>query len=87
MTTPTLGCNDECGNVVSDEDAALQAGWSRLQITGRWRCGRCAAALIAARNMNGAAGETQDTLPKDSRGALRKETASSIAPPTLRSGI
>ena len=77
-----LRCTDQCGRSVQDEEAALQAGWSRLQITGRWRCGPCAAGLIAARNMTGTAGETQDSLPKDSRGALKKETASSITPPS-----
>lgn len=75
-------CTDECGAAVPDEEAALHAGWSRLQITGRWRCGECAGALIAARNLTGAAGETQDKLPKDSRGALKKETASTITPPS-----
>lgn len=60
----TLGCSDGCGATTPDDVAAMQAGWSFLVISARWRCGP---------------GSTPDTLPADSRGALPKATAHTIA--------
>lgn len=54
-------------------DNPEQAGWTCLQITGRWRCGQCERELWAARNTPGAPPRNEpDTLPPDSLGALKK---------------
>ena len=63
----TLGCYDGCGATVADDVAAMQAGWSFLVISTRWRCG---AALRRVVGITGGSGSTPDTLPADSRGAL-----------------
>jgi hypothetical protein len=87
MSTSDNGirCRSQCGASVSDDDAALRAGWSYLQITAGWRCGACNRALIAARDIvGGQGGFSADPLPPDSRGALPRETASSILPPSVK---
>ncbi len=76
-----ISCQDRCGASVADEMAAQQAAWTYLSITGRYRCTDCRRALAAAATMRGTDDETPDTLPRDSRGALPKETASTITPP------
>ena len=80
-----LSCRDECGASVDDEDGAMAAGWSYLSIRAAWRCGACARALLEAARIQGSerAGFV-DQLPPVSRGALRKETASSIAVPVVK---
>jgi hypothetical protein len=75
----TLGCYDGCGATVADDGAAMQAGWSFLVISTRWRCGPCGAALRRVVGITGGPGSTPDTLPADSRGALPKATAHTIA--------
>lgn len=81
----TLACRDECGARVADDEAALAAGWSYLSIRAAWRCGACARALIDAAQIPGeSAGDFVDQLPAGSRGALRKETASTIAAPVVK---
>lgn len=80
----TVSCRGECGKTHPDEAAAEHAGWNYLWITKGWRCGDCARALHAAGQMSGTDGMTQDTLPKDSRGALPKETASTILPASVK---
>lgn len=88
MTTndiPKLRCHDACGAEVDDEDKALMAGWSYLQALRAWRCPKCARELLAASSMAGTPPvEGPDPLPPHSLGALKKETASSILPPTVR---
>lgn len=79
-----LRCHDRCGREVLDVDAAMQAGWSYLSITARWRCGPCGAALRAASSMVGQGEGTVDALPPESRGALRKATADTIVIPYLK---
>jgi hypothetical protein len=80
----SLRCRDACGASVADQDGAERAGWSFLQITNSWRCGACAGALYRANGIVGTSGETADTLPPMSRGALPKETATTIAPPAVK---
>lgn len=81
-----LKCRDGCGAAVEDESGAEAAGWSYLSIRAAWRCGPCARELYAASTLVGPpAAPFVDTLPPDSRGALRKETASTIAAPSVRS--
>lgn len=42
-----IRCCDGCGAAVADEEQASREGWTRLQITGRLRCSKCARALAA----------------------------------------
>lgn len=75
-----MNCRDQCGASVADEEGAGRAGWSCLSIAGGWRCGPCSSALAIAAAIAGAPdGGFVDPLPKDSRGALPRETASTIA--------
>jgi hypothetical protein len=80
----TLGCSDSCGAQVPDDTAAMQAGWSFLVISTRWRCGPCAAALRRVVGIVGGPGSTADNLPNDSRGALPKATAHTILPHSVK---
>lgn len=82
-----IACRDECGARVADDESALAAGWSYQSIRGAWRCGACAYALSAAYQITGTPAPTEfvDPLPPGSRGALRKETASTIAAPVVPS--
>lgn len=77
-------CRGLCGSTLPNDDAAMHAGWSYLQITAGWRCGSCERALIAAGRIVGTVGAAGDALPADSRGALPRETASSILPPSVK---
>lgn len=60
----------------------MRAGYTCLSIAGGWRCGPCVALLLAAGAMEGTAGMTPDPLPPTSRGAIPRETAATILPPT-----
>ena len=84
MSGQAIRCRDQCGAEVADEGAAERAGWSCLQTTGGWRCGPCAGALYRASRMRGTDGHTPDTLPPASRGALPRETASTITAPSVK---
>jgi hypothetical protein len=84
MDDISIRCRGQCGAVVADDRAALQAGWSYLQITAGWRCGACERELYAASHIVGTDTVTSDALDPKSRGALPKETASSILPPTVK---
>lgn len=85
-----IPCRDGCGATVIDDlvdgmHAAEHAGWSWLAVTGSWRCGACEGALWRARGVEGTAAQPfVDPLPADSRGALKRETASSILAPAVR---
>ena len=80
-----MNCRDMCGASVADQDAAMQAGWSYLHVAGGWRCGACTHTLALAARLQGTeAAYTPDPLPPHSRGALPKETASGILPPTVK---
>jgi hypothetical protein len=80
-----ISCRDECGARVVDDQAAMAAGWSYLSIRAAWRCGACARSLLEAARIEGLEHvEFVDQLPAGSRGALRKETASSIAAPVVK---
>lgn len=82
----TINCRSGCGVTMADEAAAIQAGWWYLQITRGWRCPSCDRELLNASSLVGTADETTDTLDPNSRGALPKETASTILPPTVPRG-
>lgn len=83
--TPPIRCRGLCDASVVDDEAALRAGWSYLQITAGWRCGPCGRALLAAAHFVGTDQPAAvDTLPPNSRGALPKETASTVLPPSVR---
>ena len=75
---------EACGKEVASEDEAMQAGWSWLAVAGGWRCGDCVQILLQAGAIVGTGGQTEDKLDPTSRGALPKETASSITPPAVR---
>jgi len=82
-----IRCHDACGATITvlEPHEAIAAGWHHLSITGSWRCGPCARALgYAAQIVGTEGGYSPDPLPPTSRGALPKETASSILPPTVK---
>lgn len=80
-----LNCTDACGQSADDEEAATQAGWSYLSITGRWRCPECTASLRLAAGIHGTHEQGfVDALPPNSIGALRKATAESILPVAVK---
>lgn len=72
-----ISCSAGCKRQVEDP---AQAGWWFLEISSRWRCGACDRELRAASEITGMHGDSGDALSKDSRGALSKETASTILP-------
>lgn len=83
-------CRDGCGlevigaNYAEAEKKAGDAGWAYQHIRGGgYRCGACERALLAAQTLAGApaAEAFVDRVPRHSRGALPKETASTILPP------
>lgn len=43
----SIRCADACGRVVADMQEAEQKAWTRLEITGRYRCPDCRRALDA----------------------------------------
>lgn len=45
-------CTDGCGKSVPTPEAAMQVGWTVLQITGRLRCPQCARALAKVNNVS-----------------------------------
>lgn len=79
-----IGCRGGCGLKMADDDAASQAGWNYLEITKGWRCGTCERELRAASGIVGHGLDSGDDLAPDSRGALPKETASTITAPAVR---
>lgn len=74
-----IACMAGCKREMPNMDAALQAAWGRLPITGWWRCSACTRELKIASAMVGMGDPTEDVLPKESIGALN-ETASTITP-------
>jgi hypothetical protein len=82
--TPVVKCRGGCGKSHPTDDAAMHAGWTYLWITKGYRCGDCERELRAAGSIVGTDQITSDPLPKDSRGALPKETASTIMQPSVR---
>lgn len=79
-----ITCRGQCGATAATDDEAMHRGWSFLQITGGWRCGRCEGELLAAGRLVGTDDQTADELPPDSRGALPRETASGIVAPAVK---
>lgn len=84
MTEPAIKCRGQCGLAVVNDEDAVRAGWTYLQITRGWRCGACGRALRAAAEIKGSAEVPSDALPSNSIGALRRETASTILPPSVK---
>lgn len=85
-----IRCRDGCGlEVVAQtyadaEQKCNDAGWSYQHIRGGgYRCGTCERALLGAQTIPGAPAQEDfvDQVPPRSRGALPKETASTIVPP------
>lgn len=67
-----IGCAGGCGRKTPADDIE-QSGWSRLDITGRYRCGECNRVLLHASTTEGAPPRDEvDTLPPASRGALKE---------------
>ncbi len=83
---PLLCCADLCGATVADDiNAIMQAGWTYLETTKRYRCGACVRALEAASKFTGTSlAASVDTLPPYSIGGLRKATADTILPPSVK---
>jgi hypothetical protein len=80
-----INCVDGCGTPgCQHEDEALDRVWHHLEISDRWRCADCTRALREAASLVGTDSITVDKLPADSRGALPKETASTIYPVSVR---
>jgi hypothetical protein len=80
---PLVACSDGCGAkcpVTEIEDRI----WEWLSVSNRYRCPECRRALRQAAGLVGTDAITPDNLPPDSRGALPKETASTISAPTVR---
>lgn len=78
-----LSCRDGCGataEAASDAEAE-RLGWRLLAVAGGWRCGSCVGELLRAGQILGNSAPSEDVLPPTSRGALPKETASTITPP------
>lgn len=80
-----ISCSTGCKRTVEDEVGASTAGWEYLSISARWRCPTCYRELRAAASIVGGTKQAADTIvdPK-SRGALRRETASTILPPSVK---
>lgn len=82
---PKFTCRDECGVEVTTPDTDLNppAGWRFLEVTKRFRCARCCAALDAMQHVEGKGAPTPDLLPPTSRGALPKDTSHTISEPSV----
>lgn len=78
-----IRCRDECGATVP-EDRIEGAGWEYLEIQKAYRCTACWNQLRAASGQVGMGSGAVVDLPPDSRGAIRKETASGITPPSVK---
>lgn len=79
---PLMRCAGGCGRGVPD---AQIAGWTFLEISGRYRCAECDKVLAWASSERGPATTDQvdEVLPPTSRGALKELKA----PPELREHV
>ena len=67
-----VGCAGGCGRETPAE-SVNKSGWTRLEITERWRCIECDRVLLHASTAEGASQrEETDRLPPTSRGALKE---------------
>lgn len=82
--TTIIGCRGGCGAKQPDDAAAARAGWRYLEITKGWRCGSCERELAQASTMQGQGDGSVAELPPTDRGALPKETASTILAPAVK---
>jgi hypothetical protein len=81
---PRIACADACGASLPEAEIN-QHGWQFLEIQRRYRCPACFRALRAAAGIKGTTrAPFVDEIAPDSRGALRKETASTIAAPSVK---
>lgn len=83
MADTFIGCRGGCGAKQVDGEAAAHAGWRYLEITRGWRCAACDRALTAASGIVGRGVDAGDSLDPSDRGALPKETASTILAPSV----
>ncbi len=79
MILYSVTCGGGCKSFFEADDPnklvkmAEEAGWSSLEITGRYRCGACGRELARIATLEGAPARNDvDKLPKDSIGALKK---------------
>lgn len=83
MAADSIGCRGGCDAKQADEEAAARAGWRYLEITKGWRCGACDHTLVAASTIVGSGDCSGDPLAPHDRGALARETASTILAPSV----
>lgn len=83
-TAPRLSCLGGCGKSWADQDEATIAGSEFLAVARAWRCGACTRELLQVSIIRGEHGYSGDDLPKDSRGALPKNTSATIVEPRVR---
>jgi hypothetical protein len=79
-----ISCSGGCKKTWLANDID-KSGWSLLEISGRYRCPTCTHLLHGVSFIPGTRpGDFIDKVPPNSRGALPKETASTISPPVLK---
>ena len=66
----SIGCAGGCGKSITTEELKT-AGWSYMDLTGKYRCADCDRALAAAISA-AQSSDASDPLPPDSIGALKK---------------
>lgn len=88
--TQVVNCRDGCGTYVEFSDNAnletaatelTAAGWGWLSSVSRWRCPGCIERLNTVTAALAADPDFADKLDPRSRGALPRNTASTILPP------
>lgn len=81
-----ISCMDKCGATVADEKDAENNLWTWLPVARAYRCPACRKAMERAGKMTGSTLPSTfvDKLPPDSIGSLRKPTAESILPPSVK---
>lgn len=83
-----IKCTDECGREIASPEDASQAGWTWLEITGRYRCPTCHRELVAIMNYVAAASvDFVDMLPKESLGALVDISKTPVLPPVVKADV
>ena len=86
VKTVTIACGDACGAELTTPVTEVdRIPWLWLPVANKYRCGACQRALQTASSIEGVEQHPfVDNVPKDSRGALPKETASTISPISVR---
>lgn len=81
---PRVSCFGGCGKSYAGEDEAAKAGCLWLPVARAWRCMSCVNELLEVSKTTGRGTETIDNLSVHDRGALAKETASTIVEPRVK---